>query len=206
MGKIARWREFSEDEFANIVAHSTSYRNLAENLGYSLTSGSTTETLKKAVAERGLDVSHFTGQGWNKGNFDYERFQNGNAIRAANARDALIALRGHKCECCGLTEWLDKPIVLEVHHQDGNHLNNELENLKLLCPNCHALTENWRGKNIQRVHKETISEEQFVQALKENKSIRQALLSLGLSGAGGNYERAYQLINEYDIKHLKKNK
>lgn len=42
-------------------------------------------------------------------------------------------------------------------HKDGNHLNNELENLELLCPNCHALTENWRGKNKNK--KDIVSEE-----------------------------------------------
>lgn len=206
MGKIAKWREFSEEEFAEIVAKSTSFQSLAENLGYVKTGGGTAETLKKAIVERGLDVSHFTGQGWNKDNFDYERFQYGKAIKAANARDALVALRGHKCESCGLELWLNEPIPLEVHHEDGDHLNNQMENLKLLCPNCHALTENWRGKNISKSRKEVISEEAFVQALKEHKSIRQALLALGLTGAGANYERAYQLINEYNIVHLQKKK
>ena len=43
-----------------------------------------------------------------------------------------------KCECCGLTEWMGKPIPLELHHIDGNHYNNNLSNLLILCPNCHA--------------------------------------------------------------------
>lgn len=43
-----------------------------------------------------------------------------------------------KCECCGLTEWNNKPIPLELHHKDGNHYNNDLNNLEILCPNCHA--------------------------------------------------------------------
>ena len=119
-------------------------------------------------------------------------------------KQAIIYLRGHRCELCLNTEWQNLPIPLEVHHLDGEHLNNELENLQLLCPNCHALTENWRGKNINKTNKETISEEKFVEALQNNKSVRQALISLGLTGAGGNYDRAYDLINKYDIKHLKR--
>ena len=51
------------------------------------------------------------------------------------------------CENCGLTEWLGEPIPLEVHHKDGNRHNNVLENFQLLCPNCHALTDSYRGKN-----------------------------------------------------------
>jgi hypothetical protein len=116
--------------------------------------------------------------------------------------EALTYLRGHKCECCGLEKWNENPIPLEVHHKDGDHLNNELENLEVLCPNCHALTKNWRGKNINKKDKSSISEEEFVNALQNNKSVRQALISLGLTGAGGNYTRAYDLINKYQIKHL----
>lgn len=53
----------------------------------------------------------------------------------------------HRCECCGLTVWMDKPIPLEVHHKDGNRHNNTIENFALLCPNCHAFTDSYRGKN-----------------------------------------------------------
>ena len=53
----------------------------------------------------------------------------------------------HKCNKCLNTEWLDKPIPLELEHKDGNSVNHKLENLELLCPNCHALTDTYRGKN-----------------------------------------------------------
>ena len=53
----------------------------------------------------------------------------------------------YKCECCGNTEWMGHPIPLEVHHKDGDRNNNTLENFELLCPNCHAFTDSYRGKN-----------------------------------------------------------
>jgi len=56
----------------------------------------------------------------------------------------------HRCENCGLTEWLACPIPLEQHHKDGKRYNNAIENLLLLCPNCHALTDNYRAKNIKK--------------------------------------------------------
>lgn len=59
----------------------------------------------------------------------------------------LLEERGHQCECCELTEWLGQPIPLEVHHVDGDSDNNTKENLKLLCPNCHAFTDNYKGAN-----------------------------------------------------------
>ena len=56
----------------------------------------------------------------------------------------------YKCECCGLTTWLGKPIPLELHHKDGDRTNNQLENFELLCPNCHAFTDSYRGKNSRK--------------------------------------------------------
>lgn len=52
-----------------------------------------------------------------------------------------------KCESCKHDTWLGLPISIEVHHIDGDHKNNKIENLQLLCPNCHAQTDNYRGKN-----------------------------------------------------------
>lgn len=56
----------------------------------------------------------------------------------------------YKCENCGLTEWMGQPIPLELHHKDGNHHNNTINNYSLLCPNCHALTDSYRGKNSKK--------------------------------------------------------
>lgn len=57
-------------------------------------------------------------------------------------------IKKHVCEMCNLSEWLDKPIPLELHHKDGDKNNNKLKNLQILCPNCHAQTDNYCGKNI----------------------------------------------------------
>ena len=59
-------------------------------------------------------------------------------------------IKPHKCECCGSETWLEQPIPLEVHHKDGDRSNNTLENFELLCPNCHALTDSYRGKNSRK--------------------------------------------------------
>ena len=62
-------------------------------------------------------------------------------------------VKEHKCEGCEEVLWLNKPIPLELHHKDGNSKNHKLENLSLLCPNCHAFTETYRAKNIQKVQR-----------------------------------------------------
>lgn len=103
----------------------------------------------------------------------------------------LIKLRGHKCECCGLSEWNNLPITLQAHHIDGDKTNNELENLSLLCPNCHSQTDNFCSKNIK---KSPVSDDVLIKALQEQPSIRQALLSVGLSDGSVNYKRAKALL------------
>jgi hypothetical protein len=201
---MKKWEKFTDEELKEMVQNSTSIRDLAINLGYSADSGSGASAIKEMLAIKNFDTSHFTGQAWNKGNFDYERFRYGNNIKAADAVDAITAIRGHKCECCKQELWMDKPIPLEVHHIDGDKLNNTLDNLQLLCPNCHALTENYRGKNMNRNHDNYVSDEDFINALKSTPNVRQALLKLGLTAKGANYNRAYNLLNKYNITQLKK--
>ena len=55
-------------------------------------------------------------------------------------------VRERKCENCGRVEWNGKPIPLELHHIDGDTTNNTDSNLQILCPNCHAQTDNYRGR------------------------------------------------------------
>ena len=99
---------------------------------------------------------------------------------------------------------MNQEIPLEVHHINGNNKDNDPSNLMLLCPNCHALTNFYRGRNIDMHGHQKIEDEDFIEALKESSNIRQALLSLGLSAKGANYEKAYRLIEENNIEHLKK--
>jgi Zn finger protein HypA/HybF involved in hydrogenase expression len=59
-------------------------------------------------------------------------------------------LKEYKCESCGLKEWNNKPIPLELDHIDGNHYNNQFDNLRVICPNCHALTDTNSGKKNRK--------------------------------------------------------
>ena len=52
-----------------------------------------------------------------------------------------------RCNMCGISRWLDGEVPLQLDHKDGNKDNNNLKNLRLLCPNCHALTPQYRLKN-----------------------------------------------------------
>ena len=59
-------------------------------------------------------------------------------------------LKEYKCEKCGITEWQGEPISLQIHHINGDHYDNRLENLQFLCPNCHSQTDTYAGKNSFR--------------------------------------------------------
>jgi 5-methylcytosine-specific restriction endonuclease McrA len=57
----------------------------------------------------------------------------------------------YKCGVCNLSDWLDLPITLELHHIDGVNTNHEISNLIVLCPNCHSQTDNFRAKNKKTI-------------------------------------------------------
>ena len=191
------WEKFSEEELRKIVQESNSYTQVCKKIGYK--GGSGVSLVKEMIEKYHFDITHFTGQGWKKNKYDYSKFQSDTYMKNGRALPILIFKRGHQCERCKLTKWNDVNIPLEVHHKDGNRFNNKEENLELLCPNCHALTDNYRGKNIKKL---PVSEECFVKALQENPNIRQALIQLNLTPKGGNYIRARELINKYNISHL----
>lgn len=108
------------------------------------------------------------------------------------------------CKICGCNgEWQGGQISLQLHHEDGDNSNNEISNLSYLCPNCHALTDNYRGRNKEssnQVEPQIVSEEEFVKALKIKPNIRQALIYLGLAPMGANYTRAKNLMEKYGIQ------
>ena len=201
MGRIPKWRTFSDEELKEIVASSFSNREVARKLGYECNGGGTMASLRKMYEDLSIDTSHFKGQAWNKENYDYGTFTTHSyKKKGQSSQKPLIALRGRKCECCGITEWMGQPINLEIHHKDGDRTNNSLENLQLLCPNCHSYTPTFTKSGDKR-HK---TEEEFVAALRGSATIRQALKVLDLTPKGGNYERAWELIDKYNIDHLKK--
>ena len=55
----------------------------------------------------------------------------------------------YNCEVCSISEYNKKPISLEVNHMDGNNGNHKLENLQILCPNCHSQTDTYRSKKLK---------------------------------------------------------
>ena len=90
--------------------------------------------------------------------------------RSGTIRKRLIkeGIKEHKCNSCNGTKWLDNPIPLELHHKDGNHYNHLLENLELLCPNCHTCTDNYGSKN-HKAYDDPIAQELENRAIIKSK-------------------------------------
>lgn len=83
-------------------------------------------------------------------------------------------VKEYKCEKCGITEWMGEEIVLEIHHINGNHNDNRLENLQILCPNCHSQTPNFNGKSKGQKEEDAISklierEKERQEEIRQNK-------------------------------------
>ena len=111
------------------------------------------ETLNRYLTKWGIDYQgNPGGKGIKKNRSKWtlvEYLEKSTDIQTNKVRTRLLeeGYKEHKCECCGGTTWMDKPIPLEVHHKDGDRHNNVIENYELLCPNCHAFTDSYRGKN-----------------------------------------------------------
>jgi len=137
-----KYLNYTSEDVIEATKTSVSFAGVLRKLGIRAVGGNY-KTVQKKIFELGLDTSHFTKQGWNKGKQlkDFNQY-----AKAKSFKKHLITLRGHKCELCNLSEWLGDSIMLELHHVDGISNNNDLTNLQLLCPNCHSTTDNWRNR------------------------------------------------------------
>lgn len=137
-------KHYTEQQFIEAVKSSISIREVLIKLNLK-EYGNNYVTAKKYIKELNLDVSHHLGQAHNKNKNltkipieDY--LSNKTRIHSHILKKRLIKEKyfEHKCYSCNLHTWKNKPIAIELHHIDGNHSNNNLENLMIVCPNCHA--------------------------------------------------------------------
>lgn len=153
---MPRSRLYTDEQFIEVVKRNFSVRECLKQLGVQPTGGNY-KVFHKRVSDLKLDTSHFSGQGHLKGkthnwspkiplsdilkeNTDYQSHK----LRLRLLKEGL---KEHRCEKCNNTEWLGQPIALELEHTNGSHTDNRIENLMLLCPNCHSQTHTYRGKN-----------------------------------------------------------
>lgn len=146
-----------DDEILGAVAGSRSFAQVLARLGQP-PGGRAQSALTRRVRDLGVDTSHFSGRAWRHGSrtpvvsavpLD-EVLVEGRFTATATLKRRLIAagIKAAECEVCGGQRWNGAPMPLELDHLNGRRDDNRLDNLRLLCPNCHAQTSTYRGRNI----------------------------------------------------------
>lgn len=155
MSRLSKVYEISEDDFRAIVKKARSYSDCLRALELNTKGGSSLDILKRRISELRCNTEHFS----RKNSPSYCRYtldtilvENSSYNNIARLKTRLVesGLLTYQCSICKLTQWQDRPIVLQLDHINGINNDHRLSNLRLLCPNCHSQTETYGGKNIRR--------------------------------------------------------
>ncbi len=153
-------KKWTESDLKNAVINSTSIRQVLKKIGL-VEAGGNYNQIKKYIEKLNINTKHFKGRAWNKGmkligiprikledilikNSNFQSFK-------LKKRLFLVGLKNKKCEECGWKKLSkDGRIPLELDHINGDHQDNRLKNLRILCPNCHSLKSTHRGRNKKK--------------------------------------------------------
>jgi len=155
-----RWDAIPDSRFVELVPSVISIRELLGALGMSMQSTSNYRHAQRKIAQLGLDISHFKGQGHGK---TIKKLQEFNSPRTKPLSEILVEQSNYdraklkkrllkegllewKCSECGVVDWNGRWLALELDHINGVGDDNRIENLRLLCPNCHSQTITFGGR------------------------------------------------------------
>lgn len=150
-------KSISDEQFSETVKTSQSYSEVCRKLGLRL-QGSNYNTLKRRIAKVGADASHFQGRIISAqmrtrplaevlvADSDY----GGDALKKRLFRTGLLKYQCKICDCTG--SWRGEELVLQLDHMNGNHRDNRIENLRILCPNCHSQTKTFGGRRFRKIY------------------------------------------------------
>lgn len=159
---MSKSRSWSDEQLIEAVKISISVREVIGRLGLIPAGGNYTQ-VNARIHDLNLDRRHFTGSAWNKGKKYHTTLRpsldallvNGSKVQSYKLKKRLYeeGVKQPKCELCGWAKVsIDGRIPLELDHINGNHYDNRVENLRILCPNCHSLQLTHRGRNKMVAH------------------------------------------------------
>ena len=153
--------KYTKELLEEVVKKCGSFRQVLFQLDLK-EAGGNYKNIQTRIKQFEIDTSHFHGQIWAKGKtwskvkdlseilVENSTYSSGLPRSSYKLKNQLFKLNYKEkvCEMCNNTEWMGKPIPLELHHINGNKFDNRIENLQILCPNCHSFTDNYRAKNM----------------------------------------------------------
>lgn len=173
--------DFTRQQLQDLLDSNGTYMSILRAAG--IESSSSTNTLKRIISEHDLDTSKFEEnrkiflkQSAKRSfcrKYDIEsKLRKNTKAQSHKLKNKLIELgyKENKCELCGISEWMNTPVKLQLHHIDGDHNNNELSNLQILCPNCHSMTDNFGVYNSKRVKRISTICKECGAKIKKNKT------------------------------------
>jgi len=145
--------KYKKEDIIKIVGEKTTISDVLNEMGLNPKGGGSNlrMMIKEILTENGV----YNGHAHNKGK-SYIKISNEDFFKKSdksrnywNIRQALFkrGIKDKRCENCGLDKWMEKDIPVEIHHKDGDKLNNNINNLEVLCPNCHYFTDTYKTKN-----------------------------------------------------------
>lgn len=154
MASKSKVYQVSDKVFKEIIANANSYSDCLRALGLTTRGGSSSDILKRRISELKCSTEHFGTMQVKSPNARYDLdeilIENSTYANISRLKIRLIneGRLEYKCACCGNTgEWQGQKLTLQLDHINGKNNDHRIENLRLLCPNCHSITETYAGKN-----------------------------------------------------------
>jgi len=170
--------KYLKENFEPIVKNSNSINDVCKNIGLNTFHGNF-QTVKKYIKLYSIDTSHFYKKydSYGRKQIPHEEVFCKNSSykdnRQLKKRLISLGIKEEKCEgegCLIKSEWLGKKIILQLDHINGDNTDNIVDNLRLLCPNCHSQTNTFAGKNSKREKKKSVKEKKIRKSKCPSKS------------------------------------